>query len=118
MKKTSIEYLQDILSSIEMIVKYMDGVTWEMFVEDLEKQDAVVRRFEIIGEASSRLEKGFRVQYEMIPWKKIVGLRNILIHEYDQVELDHIWQVLEKGELESLRDGVGKIVAEIGEKNE
>lgn len=116
MKKTSVEYLQDILGSIEMIVKYMEGVTWEMFADNMQLQDAVIRRFEIIGEASSRLENKFRAQYEMIPWKKIVGLRNILIHEYDQVELDHVWQTLEKGELESLRDVVGKIVTEIGEE--
>jgi len=80
-------------------------VSREAFDEDLEKQDAVIRRIEIIGEATKRLEKDFKDQYSEIPWRKMAGMRDVLIHEYDQIDLDLVWEVVVK-ELPILKKSV------------
>jgi uncharacterized protein with HEPN domain len=61
-----------------------------------EKQDAVIRRLELIGEAANRLTEEFRSHYPEIPWSAIVGLRNVLIHEYDTIDLDRVWETIAK----------------------
>jgi len=82
MKKDPLVYIDDIRDSIEAIKRYTAGVTKEDFFSSTEKQDAVYRRLEVIGEAANRLSDDFRNKYSQIPWYKIVGMRNILIHEY------------------------------------
>ena len=87
MKKDSLVYIDDIRDSIEAIKKYTADLTREDFFSSSEKQDAVYRRLEVIGEAASRLPDEFKSQYSLIPWYKIVGMRNVLIHEYDSIDL-------------------------------
>ena len=98
MKKIPTPYLEDILNSILRIEEYIVEVedNREAFDQDLEKQDAVIRRIEIIGEATKRLEKDFRDQYSEIPWRKMAGMRDVLIHEHDQIDLDLVWEVVVK----------------------
>lgn len=110
MKKTPLVYLCDIVDSAEKILEYLDGMEKDRFELDTQRQDAVIRRFEIIGEASRSLGEKFRAEYEQIPWKRMVGLRNILIHEYDEVELEEVWKIYESGELQGLIEEVEKIV--------
>lgn len=114
MKKVNLVYLEDIIKSIKLIEQYLSGVDFKNFENDHEKQDAVIRRFLVIGEASRRLEASFRDTYEQIPWKKIVGLRNILIHEYDGVELDDVWKVYEDGELRVLKQQIEELIKLVG----
>jgi len=94
--KISTPYLQDILDSIDYILLYTttSKITKVQFETDTKTQDAVIRRLELIGEATKRLEKGFRSQYEQIPWQKMAGLRDVLIHEYDEIDLDQLWIVI------------------------
>ena len=84
-------YLDDILKSTKLIARYIKGKTKEEFDDTEEIQDAVIRRLEIIGEAIKRLPMDFREQYPEIEWKKATGLRDILIHHYDEVETKQIW---------------------------
>jgi len=58
-------------------------------------QDAICRRLEIIGEAASKLDDEFKDKYSDVPWYKIVGMRNLLIHEYFHVDLDQVWSTIE-----------------------
>ncbi len=96
MKKDPLVYIDDIRDSIEAIKRYTAGLTKEDFFSSTEKQDAVYRRLEVIGEAANRLPDEFRNQYPLIPWNKIVGMRNVLIHEYDSIDLDRVWGTIQK----------------------
>ena len=96
MKKDPLVYIDDIRDSIEAIKKYTAGLTREDFFSSSEKQDAVYRRLEVIGEAANRLPDDFRDRYPLIPWNKIVGMRNVLIHEYDSIDLDRVWETIQR----------------------
>ena len=86
-------YLDDILEAISKIREYTTGLDYSAFVEDSKTQDAVVRNLEIIGEAAGRLPEPIRLASPEIEWCKIVGLRNILAHEYFGVSWNQsIWQ--------------------------
>jgi uncharacterized protein with HEPN domain len=86
--------VEDILESLEKIESYMDGVSEQMFLASTEKQDAVYRRFEVMGEASNRLPKSFRDEHPEIPWRKIISTRNVLAHEYDRVVSEIVWDTI------------------------
>lgn len=86
-------YLQDILESIEHIQKFLDGISEDEFYENVEKQDAVLRRLEIIGEAVKHLPEEVREDHPDIPWRQIAGMRDIIIHEYFGVTLNMVWIV-------------------------
>lgn len=72
----------------------MKGVSKDAFEDNLEKQDAVLRRITIIGEATKRLTKEFRAEHPSIPWKQIAGMRDVLSHDYDEVDIDDVWVVI------------------------
>jgi uncharacterized protein with HEPN domain len=96
MKKDPLVYIDDIRDSIEAIKSYTAGLTKEDFSSSTEKQDAVYRRLEVIGEAANRLPDEFKSQYPLIPWYQIVGMRNVLIHEYDSIDLDLVWETVQR----------------------
>lgn len=101
-------YIQDILESIEAIEEYVQFTTEEQFYRNRQVQDAVLRRLEIIGEAVKNLDEDFKNRYPEIPWKKIAGLRDVLIHEYFGVSLKRIWRVI-KIDLVDLKFKISKI---------
>ena len=97
MSERSLELLvYDIWESIEKIERYTEGMTQENFQNDEKTTDAVVRNFEIIGEAAGRLPEDFTDRHSEIEWVKIIGLRNRIVHEYFGVDLPIIWQILQK----------------------
>jgi len=85
-------YLRHILDSVMLIENYTRNLSFEEFEKDRKTIDAVIRNFEIIGEASSKLPKEFREKYPEIPWKSIIGLRNVLIHDYFGVDVVAVWE--------------------------
>lgn len=91
MKKNDLIYLDHILQSLNKVVEYVKDADYESFLQDEEKQDAVIRKKEIVGEAAKRLSKEFRNDYEHIPWKSITGMRDKLIHDYFDIDIDMIW---------------------------
>ena len=88
-------YLDDILEAIDNIRNYTTGMDYEMLSRDRKTQDAVVHNLEVIVEAAGRLPESVRATAPEIEWRKIVGLRNILAHEYFSVSLPVVWDVVQ-----------------------
>lgn len=105
-------YIQDILESIDAIEEYVQLTTEEQFYRNRQVQDAVLRRLEIIGEVVKHLDEDFRNRYPEIPWKKIAGLRDVLIHEYFGVNLKRVWRVI-KIDLVDLKSQILRIWEEL-----
>ena len=89
-------YFQDIEESIELIEQYSSGINQIDFEANPEKQDAVLRRLAIIGEAIKNIPNEFRAKYPDMPWREAAGLRDVVIHEYFGVSLEVIWNVIIK----------------------
>jgi uncharacterized protein with HEPN domain len=89
------ESVLDIAESIQKIFSYTANVTLEDFLADDEKQDAVLRRILIIGEATKRLSAQFRQNYSEIPWRDIAGIRDVIVHDYNRVDVEAIWDVIQ-----------------------
>jgi uncharacterized protein with HEPN domain len=96
MKKDPLLRVDDIHESILAIQEYLEGVDKETFLADRQKQDAVLHRLAIMGEAVKKLPAEFRGQYPHIPWKYIAGTRDVLIHDYDGVSLHMIWDIVKE----------------------
>ena len=85
--------LSDILNAAQLICRYMQDVTLAEFTANIEKQDAVVRRIEIIGEAVAHLTEGTRAALPELPIRKMRGMRNIVSHDYANVDVQVVWDV-------------------------
>ena len=88
-------HLLDILRAAKLALSYLEGKTKEQFFYDMQCQDAVIRRLEIIGEAAGRVSSDTTTKYPDLPWGKMVGMRNIMIHEYDDVDLTIVWDTVQ-----------------------
>lgn len=88
--------VEDILKSIKKIEHYLAGMTLTKFKQDELVIDAVVRNFEIIGEASKHIPLSIQHSFPDIPWKEMQGMRNILIHEYFGVDAKILWHTTKK----------------------
>jgi uncharacterized protein with HEPN domain len=89
-------YLEDILVSARLARSYLAGKTRDAFAADLQCQDAVIRRVEIVGEAARRLSDATRASLPSLPWRKIIGMRNVMIHGYDTISLDIVWETVQQ----------------------
>lgn len=94
MKKNPKIFLQHIIECIEEIKKHIKGVSEKQFMDDVKTQDAVIRRIEIIGEATKNLPSDFKKKNPQIEWREIAGMRDKLIHEYFGVNIDLVWVVI------------------------
>ena len=91
MKRRPKLFLADIFGSIELIERYTKGLTYEKFLKNNTIQDAVLRRLEIIGEATKNIPLGIKEKNPNIPWKEMAGMRDILSHEYFGIIMKRIW---------------------------
>lgn len=105
--------LEDMLLSIEKITSYIGAMDKDSFLKDARTVDAVVRNLEIIGEAASRIPEDFKTLHPQIPWRRAIGLRNRVIHEYFGVDLEIVWSVVTQ-DLPPLRAIVRQIVDTFG----
>jgi uncharacterized protein with HEPN domain len=92
-KRETILLLEDIIESIEKIERYTEALSLDQFYNDEKTVDAVVRNFEIIGEAAKQVSKTEKLKFIQIPWRKMVGLRNRIVHEYFGIDLNIVWQI-------------------------
>ena len=96
MTKDFLVYLEDIIDAMDKAVFFVEGMTYEQFKEDIKTHYAVVRSIEIIGEATKRLPMMIRERYPDIPWKDMAGMRDIIIHGYDNINQKIVWDVVKR----------------------
>lgn len=92
--KRDLAHLLDIVHSARLAGDYMDGISPDELMADNLLQDAVLRRIEVIGEAARRLSMETRMQIDEVPWTEIIAMRNLVIHEYDDVDINTVWQTV------------------------
>jgi uncharacterized protein with HEPN domain len=95
MIKSDQVYLEHILESIRKIEVFVKGLTKSEFDQNAMMQDAVIRNFEIIGEATKKISKQYTASHPNIPWQDMAGMRDKLIHDYLDVDLDVLWKTVE-----------------------
>ena len=97
MSKREIQLLlEDILEACQKILSYTEGVSFDDFVNDDKTIDAVVRNFEIIGEAANRIPEDFKSDHPEIEWRRIIAFRNRIIHEYFGINYKMVWKIKEE----------------------
>ncbi len=86
--------LLDILKAARLVVEFKGKLTKKAFLRDIKTQSAILHQLLVIGEAVKRLSEDFRTQHPKIPWPRIAGMRDKLIHEYDAVDVDEVWKTV------------------------
>ena len=113
MKKDPRVYLAQILERIDRILEYTaEGK--EVFFADRRIQDAVIRNFEVIGEAAKRIPDDYRENHPLIPWRALSGFRDVLIHQYEGVSITEVWQIIER-DLKTLKEEITKLLPPLDE---
>jgi uncharacterized protein with HEPN domain len=101
-------YLAHILECLQKIERFTKEGR-NRFFQDAMVQDAVLRNFEVIGEAAKRLDDAYRAAHPQLPWRALAGLRDVLIHQYNSVDLERVWAIVE-GELPGLREAIAALL--------
>jgi uncharacterized protein with HEPN domain len=86
--------LVDIVQAIQRVLRFAQDLSRDRLNEDEMRQSAILYQIMIIGEAVKRLSPEFRVQHSQVPWKQMAGMRDVLTHQYDEVDLDVVWEVV------------------------
>lgn len=109
MRKDDSVYLRHVLDAIDRIEEYTGDITHTSFLADHLRQDAAIRQIEVIGEAAKKLSSELKDRHPEIPWKDVVGMRDKLIHDYFGVDLDAVWDTIEK-DVPQLKDKIRAII--------
>ncbi|MCD6256889.1 DUF86 domain-containing protein [Candidatus Aerophobetes bacterium] len=102
------DYLQDILNSIKDIESFIENMDFKDFSKDKKTINAVIRSIEVIGEAAKNIPKSIRDKHPQVPWKKMAGMRDKMIHEYFGVDIEILWKTV-KEDIPSLKPLMKKI---------
>jgi len=113
MKKDS-AYLHHIYDAITNIENFIGSMGKDEFLKDLLVQSAIIRQLEIIGEATKNLSKTIKEKYEEVPWNRVAGMRDKLIHEYFGVKLELVWDTIQN-KLPDFKNQVSKILKDVCE---
>ena len=108
-ERVYVDFLNDILESIEKIEQFISNMDYQDFVKDDKTNYAVIRAFEIIGEASKEIPDELKEEYDEIPWKEMDAMRDKLIHSYFGVDLEVVWKTIEE-DISTLKPLIQKII--------
>jgi len=106
------EYLQHILDAIDRATAYVAGMNLGTFERDTRTQDAVIRSIEIVGEAANKTrlaDPEFAARFPDVPWDVIYGMRNRIVHDYFEVDLEIVWQTVQQ-DLPALRRQIAELL--------
>ena len=92
--KNDVVYLKHIRDAMRKISRYISGKSKEDFLKEELLQDGVIRQLEVIGEAVKNLSFRITLEHPEIPWKGMAGLRDILIHKYNKIDLERVWKIV------------------------
>ncbi len=109
-------YFDDVLESLERIKNYIDGMSLEQFRKDQKTQDAVIKNFEVIGEAVKRIAEDIKNAYPEIPWRSAADMRDFLIHDYPNIVPDVVWKTA-TDDLPKFKLQIMEVVKKINETN-
>ena len=109
--------LEDIHEACQKILSYTSGMSFDDFVSDNKTIDAVVRNFEIIGEAANRVPDNFKSDHPEIEWRRMTGLRNRIIHEYFGINYATVWKIKEEN-IPKLADFIQQAIDELNKQSE
>ncbi len=84
--------LEDIRNAGGLVIEFVEGLDQATFLSDLKSQSAVIHQLLVMGEAVKRLSHEYRTAHQEIPWKLLAGMRDKLIHAYDSIDIDQVWQ--------------------------
>ncbi len=93
-KREDLLLLMDIQEAGEKIIRFTAGCTFDAYLKDELIKDAVIRNFQVIGEASRHLSQNVILKHPDIPWQKLIGFRNILVHHYFGIDHELVWQII------------------------
>lgn len=110
-KRDYVMFLEDIIDSTEKMEKFVDGLNLEKFKEDEKTIFAVIKAFEIIGEATKNIPARVKNKYKEVPWRQMAGMRNVLIHEYFGVNMNRVWKTI-KEDMPDLKNKISKMLEE------
>lgn len=105
------DFLQDILDNISLARRFTDEQMFEQFAADEQAMYATVRALEIIEEATKRLPAELRARQPLVPWRELAGLRDVIIHQYDRVQIDRVWEAV-RVELPALEPLIARLLEE------
>ncbi|MBE3132119.1 MAG: DUF86 domain-containing protein [Acidobacteria bacterium] len=89
-------YVLDMLRAASLARQFAEGCTEARFLDDVKTQSAVLHQLTMLGEAVRRVSQEFREHHPQVPWGEIAGLRNRIVHEYDEIDLDRVWEVIRR----------------------
>jgi uncharacterized protein with HEPN domain len=110
-------YLRDIIEAMESIEQFIEGMDFEEFNQDDMISSAVIRKLEIIGEATKGIPERIRQKYPQIPWRDMAGMRDKLIHFYFGIDHKLVWQTV-KNDMPPIKPEIRQVVDELEEKTE
>lgn len=112
MIKDDLVYLNHINDAISRIEEYVHGLSYDEFIEKYLIQDGVIRQIQVVGEATKKISDNTRQKYSLVPWKDIAGMRDKLIHDYFGIDLDAVWDTVEK-DMPILKNEIKIIIKEL-----
>jgi uncharacterized protein with HEPN domain len=114
MSREFLDFVEDILDAMNKAEALLEGISYSQFETDFRINFAVVRALEIIGEAAKRLPEELRQRYPDVPWKGMAGMRDRIIHGYDNVDLEIVWDVV-KRDIPQIKSKIERILIDYGD---